>query len=123
MNICTVPVSIGELYDKFSILKIKKVLINDNDKLIFINKEISYLEPFIYKYKIDDELTNELTNINLRLWHIEDAIREKEKRSEFDNEFIEIARSVYKINDQRSIVKNKINALFNSEIKDIKSYV
>jgi hypothetical protein len=122
MNI-TVPISIGELYDKFSILKIKKDKIKDNDKLKFINTEISYLQPFINKYLLDDELLNEIKSINRQLWDIEDAIREKEKKKEFDDEFISLARSVYITNDKRSAIKNKINTQFNSDITDIKSYV
>ena len=122
MNI-TVPISIGELYDKFSILKIKKDIIKDNVKLKFINTEISYLQPFINKYLLDDELMNEIKSINRQLWNIEDAIREKEKKKEFDDEFISLARSVYITNDKRSVIKNKINAYFNSDILDIKSYV
>jgi hypothetical protein len=123
MDICIIPVSIGELYDKYSILEIKKDHITDNDKLISINKEILYLQPFIDRYKLSDELTNEIKSINLCLWQIEDAIREKEKRQEFDDDFIQLARSVYIKNDQRSIIKNKINTYLSSEIKDIKSYV
>ena len=123
MDICIVPVSIGELYDKYSILEIKKERITDNAKLISINKEIFYLQPFIDRYNLSDELTNEIKAINLCLWQIEDAIREKEKRQEFDDDFIQLARSVYIKNDQRSIIKNKINTYLSSEIKDIKSYV
>lgn len=123
MDICIVPVSIGELYDKYSILEIKKERITDNAKLISINKEILYLQPFIDRYNLSDELTNEIKTINLCLWNIEDAIREKEKRQEFDDDFIQLARSVYIKNDQRSIIKNKINTYLSSEIKDIKSYV
>jgi hypothetical protein len=123
MDICIVPVSIGELYDKYSILEIKKDHIKDNDKLISINKEIFYLQPFIDRYNLSDELRKEMKSINLCLWNIEDAIREKEKRQEFDDDFIQLARSVYIKNDQRSIIKNKINTYLSSEIKDIKSYV
>ena len=121
-EIVLVPVSIGELFDKYTILQIKLEMIHDNEKQINIKKEIEYLQPFIYKYKIDEVFINELKEINKRLWNIEDKIRDKERHKEFDNEFIELARSVYIINDKRSEAKNKINTILNSCLTDIKSY-
>lgn len=122
-QIITVPVSVGELYDKYSILQIKQVQIKDEKKLESVNKEIAYLEEYINKLQLDKQLEQDMKTVNEQLWIIEDKIREKEHRSEFDEEFILLARSVYKINDERSNIKNKINTFFNSEIKDIKSYV
>lgn len=122
MNICNVPVSIGELYDKYSILLIKEEKIKENDKLDFIKKEISYLQPLIYKYNLNQEVIEEIKNINEKLWDIEDAIRIKEKKHEFDDEFICLARLVYKTNDERYNIKCKINSMINSEIREIKSY-
>ena len=119
---CIIPISPGELYDRYSILQIKSEKIKDIEKLASINKEIDYLTPYINKYKLNIEFLVLIKNINEALWDIEDKIREKEKKQEFDDEFILLARSVYKQNDQRSYIKNKINISLNSDIKDIKSY-
>ena len=123
MNQCCIPISFGELYDKYSILQIKKEKIKDPTKLIYINKEINYIQPFIDKYIIPEELKNNIMYINKELWEIEDNIREKENLREFDNEFITLARAVYITNDKRSIIKNNINVFLDSDIKEIKSYV
>ena len=123
MNSCNIIVSIGELYDKYSILQIKKSKINNVSKLIYINKEIEYLKPLINKFKLDNIIFEKLKKINETLWNVEDNIRIKETKKEFDCEFIELARLVYKTNDQRYIVKNEIDNIFNSEVKEIKSYV
>jgi len=122
MDNCLVPVSLGELFDKFSILLIKRERINNTEKQMCINTEIEYLEPYINKFNLDATLKEEIKQINEKLWDIEDNIRIKESKNEFDDEFILLARSVYKFNDQRHIIKGKINFFFNSEIKDIKSY-
>lgn len=123
MNFCNVKISIGELYDKYSILQIKKEKIKDDKKLIYINKEIEYLRPLTEKFKLDESTFENLKNTNQKLWEIEDNIRIKETKNEFDNEFIQLARLVYKTNDQRYIIKHLIDNMFNSEIKEIKSYV
>jgi hypothetical protein len=123
MNNCFIPVSLGELFDKYSILLIKKKRVNNNDKIMCIDKEIRFLQPYIDKFNLDSILKEEIKKINETLWDIEDKIRIKEKKNEFDDEFILLARSVYINNDQRHVIKNKINIFFNSEIKDIKSYV
>jgi hypothetical protein len=123
MNNCFVPISLGELFDKYSILLIKKERVNSDDKLMCINTEIQFLQPYIDKFNLDSNLKEEIKKINETLWDIEDNIRIKERKNEFDDEFISLARSVYINNDQRHIIKNKINIFLNSEIKDIKSYV
>lgn len=122
MNNCTIPISIGELYDKYSILQIKYERITDPEKLSYVSIELNYLQPYIDKYNLNMEHRLLIKSINEDLWDIEDKIREKEKKQEFDDEFISLARSVYKKNDQRSFIKNKINNVLNSVIKDIKSY-
>ena len=122
MNICNIPVSIGELFDKYTILLLKQQNIKDANKLLNVNKEIKYLKEHIDKYKIDTELFNEIYNINQILWKIEDNIRIKEFKKEFDDEFINLARSVYINNDKRALIKNKINNYFNSDINEIKDY-
>jgi len=119
----SIPISIGELFDKFSILEIKKIKIEDSGKLKYVDKELSYLKRFTDTYDIDKVLYNQLKDINLKLWNIEAKIRIKEYNTAFDEEFIELARSVYFVNDERSEVKKKINVVFNSDIFEVKSYV
>ncbi len=122
MSICYIPISIGELFDKYSILLIKLEKITNTDKLIYINKELELLKQIIKRYNIDENLFNNLLNINKNLWEIEDDIRKKEHYKEFDKDFIELARNVYKYNDIRAEIKKQINILFNSEIIEIKDY-
>ena len=123
MNICSIPVGLGELYYKYSILEIKYEKITDSNKQIEIKKEMNFLKPYINKFNLTNELRDNIKQVNEILWDIEDTIREKERKQEFDNEFIELARSVYKTNDERAKIKNRINTYLNSEINDIKSYV
>lgn len=118
------PVSIGELVDKITILQIKKEKIHDPQKTETVKKELNLL---VNKYKaictkiLDDHMKG-LREVNEKLWEIEDAIRKKERAKEFDQEFIELARSVYKTNDIRSQIKMKINVASNSYIMEVKSY-
>ena len=122
-RIIHVPISIGELIDKITILEIKKDKLK-NLKLKNILKELSFLRSVLEKNSIfiPDEIFLQLKSINLTLWDIEDKIRIKEKNKEFDNEFIELARSVYLNNDRRSATKKELNIMFNSEIIEEKSY-
>lgn len=122
-NICNIPVSIGELFDKYTILQIKQQRINDLNKLNMIQTELAYLKPFIDKYNLDISLIEELKKINETLWDIEDKLRYNEKNNDFGEEFIQLARSVYITNDKRSETKNKINFKLKSSLTDIKSYV
>lgn len=119
-------ISVGELLDKFSILKIKSNKIKDSEKISNINKEKKYLKKIIDSeligYDIVKERIEELVNINSKLWDIEDLIREKEKMKQFDDEFKELARSVYFTNDKRFSIKEKINREFGSEFQEEKSY-
>jgi len=97
-----IEVSVGEIVDKLSILKIKKNNIKDEKKLININKEYDYLFQIVFdELKIEEDDFYNLVIINERLWGIEDSIRDKERESLFDSEFIELARSVYFTNDRR----------------------
>ena len=122
-RIIHVPISIGELIDKITILEIKKDKLK-NLKLKNILNELSFLRAVLEKNSIfiPDEIFLQLKSINLTLWDIEDKIRIKEKNKEFDNEFIELARSVYLNNDRRSETKKELNIMFNSEIIEEKSY-
>lgn len=119
-----ISVSIGELWDKYSILLIKQEKINDLNKLIYVNKEIEELNNEMKKFSYkDNELFLELKLVNSILWDIEDNIRIKESKKIFDNEFIELARNVYYTNDKRSDLKKQINNLFNSNIHEVKEYI
>ena len=122
-KIINVPISVGELIDKITILEIKKDKLK-NLKLKNILKELSFLRAVLEKNSIliPDDIYFQLKTINLKLWDIEDKIRIKEKNKEFDNEFIELARSVYLNNDRRSETKKELNIMFNSEIIEEKSY-
>lgn len=115
----TIPVSVGELIDKITILEIKAFLTDDE----YVHKELDELNKIkstLTQYIIDDEL--KLKKVNETLWGLENKIREKEKLQEFDEEFIELARSVYKLNDRRAELKRKINEVTGSSYKEIKLY-
>jgi hypothetical protein len=126
MNKIYAEISAGELVDKITILKIKKEKITNKEKLIEIKKELDSLtDTFNKSIKKNinlETLTKELKNINLKLWDIEDKKRELEKKQEFGKEFIELARNVYKSNDERAKIKLKINKALGSNIKEVKSY-
>lgn len=115
----TVPISVGELIDKITILEIK-ALFTDNDYIHKELEELNKIKSTITQYTLDYEI--KLKTVNETLWKIENKIREKEKLQEFDDEFIELARSVYKTNDERARIKNSINQLCKSEYKEIKIY-
>ena len=119
-------ISAGELIDKITILEIKKEKINDDQKLIDINKELislnSTMKEFIPDLNKVSNLKNDLKNINLKLWDIEDSKRNAEKNKKFDEEFIRLARNVYKFNDERAKIKLLINIILGSNIKEVKSY-
>ena len=123
--IINTPISLGELIDKISILKIKQKNIQDKKKLILINEELSLLELTLEDSVNDKKISLYLSNllsVNEKLWKIEDDIRDCERKKKFDKKFIELARSVYVINDQRSKVKLDINKKFGSTIIEVKSY-
>jgi hypothetical protein len=121
-----IPISCGELVDKLTILEIKGQHITESEKLNEVKKEFKELSvtfktllksnPLLQKYY------DQLLNINTKLWLIEDEIRVCEKNNDFGDNFIKLARSVYKTNDKRFHLKNDVNKLFNSNIKEQKSY-
>jgi len=123
--IINAPISLGELIDKISILIIKKKNITDQKKLDFIKEELqilqSTLDESLDKKKIEFYL-NELISINSQLWKIEDEIRDCERGKNFDQKFIDLARSVYITNDKRSDIKLEINNFFGSKLVEVKSY-
>ena len=121
-----IPASIGELFDKITILEIKKSKIKDDNKLIFINKELDLLKKVVRSKKINTRslgpLIKKLKNVNLKLWNVEDKLRKFEKNKQFKKDFINYARKVYYTNDKRAILKNEINLKTNSIIREVKSY-
>ena len=126
MNKIYAEISAGELVDKITILKIKKEKSANKEKLVEIKKELDSLtntfNKSIKKNINLETLTKELKNVNLKLWDIENKKRELEKKQGFGKEFIELARNVYKFNDERAKIKLKINEALGSNIKEVKSY-
>ena len=125
MSILT-EISLGEFLDKLTILRIKAERIKDPAKLHNINSELGRLEQQWRQAPqngadVNDEL-EQLRSVNEVLWEIEDDIREKEARGEFDAQFIELARSVYLNNDRRARLKNIINRKLGSALVEEKSY-
>jgi dolichyl-phosphate-mannose--protein O-mannosyl transferase len=119
-----IHISVGELWDKYSILLIKRDKSKDQEKLKNVNTEIELLDKNMSKYNfVNDEMFTELKSINTQLWNIEDNIRIKESKKDFDDKFIDLARSVYIINDKRAECKSKINSFYNSKIHEVKDYV
>ena len=119
-------ISAGELFDKISILEIKKNKIKDKTKKNIVLKELSSLQETVKenvkKSKLLTKLYKRLKSVNLKLWKIEDDIRDCERKRNFQDKFIKLARAVYFTNDERSRVKDKINSLTKSNISEVKSY-
>ncbi len=119
-------ISIGEFFDKITILEIKQKRITDAGKLKNINVELNalniHLEGLPFMREDVEQEVNELRVVNEKLWEIEDDIREKEAKKTFDDHFVELARSVYITNDRRSEVKRAINLKLGSDFVEEKSY-
>ena len=126
LDIILAEISAGELIDKITILEIKKIKISNKEKLNDIEKELSSLNGTMKKSIPDQNLIKDLIiklkEINLKLWDIEDAKRAAEKENNFNEKFIELARNVYKFNDERAKIKLAINNSLGSNIKEVKSY-
>jgi hypothetical protein len=122
----TIPVSVGELIDKLSILRVKQTKITNPEKLAYVNKEFELLYNFSSVYFNNEEISklyHELVDTNSKLWDIEDKLRVLETEKNFESEFIELARGVYYTNDKRFVLKNEINERTSSEIREVKEYV
>lgn len=120
-----IEVSNGEIVDKITILQIKEKYINDNSKLKNVKIELEELTPLlenIINTPFLSSLYSLLHEVNLQLWDIEDKLREKELKEEFNEEFIQLARSVYYTNDERAIIKKDINTASGSKLIEEKSY-
>jgi len=126
LNKILAEISAGELVDKITILEIKKIKINDANKLRDVEKELLSLNNTFKKCIPDssgiDSLIIDLKSINLKLWDIENAKRLAEKNNDFGTEFIELARKVYKSNDERAKIKLEINKTLKSNITEVKSH-
>ena len=119
-------ISAGELVDKITNLEIKKARISDKEKLDYIEKELSSLNKTMKKFIPDKTIIsghiNDLKEINLKLWNIENGKRSAEKNKDFGKNFIELARNVYKFNDERAKIKLAINITLGSNIAEVKSH-
>ena len=120
-------ISAGELIDKITILEIKKNKISDEMKVKEIDKELNSLNNTMDKFIKEKSkiltFKDQLKEINLKLWDIEDGKRTAEKNKDFGKIFIELARNVYKFNDERAKIKLKINEILGSNIREVKQYV
>ena len=121
-----ITVPYGELFDKISILEIKKSKVVNADQRINIENELNVLNRVRAtivpdNFKIDD-LIEGLTDVNKRLWNIEDQLRDCERRQDFSETFIELARSVYRLNDRRAELKRELNSRLESELVEEKIY-
>jgi len=123
-----INVSTGEVFDKITILELKLLNLKDESKLNNVKKEYTEL---LFIYEVTDywnkqselhELVYQLFDVNKKLWEVEDQLRIKEKNKQFDDNFIQLARSVYMYNDQRAALKKQINELTQSELIEEKSY-
>lgn len=127
-----IEVSNGEILDKYSILEIKLEEIKDESKRQNVMEEYAHLTPCVVQIHEEanaagnleqlEQLYTDLLNVNKTLWNIEDLIRDCEREKRFDQDFIELARSVYYTNDDRAAVKKKINNLTGSTLTEEKSY-
>ena len=119
-------ISAGELFDKITILEIKKTKISNKEKLNNVEKELLSLNETVKKYIPNQnnisKYIKDLKNINLKLWDIEDGKRAAEKNKNFNEKFIELSRNVYKFNDERAKIKLTINNILGSNIKEVKSH-
>ena len=119
-----IEVSNGELLDKLSILEVKSLKLDDPNKLEYVRREYDALKECVssLEFSLTDPTYTRLRDINFELWDIEDSIREKELLSEFGEEFIQLSRSIYLLNDERFRLKNKINKQTNSQFQEQKGH-
>ena len=119
-----IEVSIGEVVDKITILEIKKEKMNDKAKLRYIDEELQTLNSALEKEQITvpEHMVSDLKKVNEELWDAEDVLRDREDKKQFDQKYIENARLDAKLNDQRFLIKNKINSHCDSYIREQKSY-
>jgi hypothetical protein len=118
--IINIPISVGELLDKISILSIKSQHTNNE----YVKKELQDLIKIAQEHQVyNASYVSQLLSVNRKLWSIEDDLRVLEKANTFNSKFIELARSVYIINDQRALIKKEINEKYSSQYQEVKCYV
>ena len=119
-----VEVAIGEIFDKITILDIKLERISDESRLTYVQGEKDVLEEALKLegVEIDSELYQELRDINMKIWDTEAGFREKEAKQEFDDEFVQFARLNAKYNDERFLIKKRINEYYDSPVREQKAY-
>jgi Family of unknown function (DUF6165) len=117
-----IEVSVGEVVDKWTILSIKALNITDKDKLVNVFKEKNYLNNVIDPEILHDPLIDDLLDVNKMLWDVEDRLRNCEREKLFDEHFVQLARSVYMLNDKRAHIKKEINIKYGSDFVEEKSY-
>jgi len=121
----TIPVSVGELIDKLSILQVKKLKITNPERLKYVSEEFEllYSQSEVY-FQVNEikSLYESLTEVNSALWDVEDKLRVFESDKKFDEEFIDLARKVYYTNDERFRLKKEINSITSSKIREVKDY-
>jgi hypothetical protein len=117
-----IEVSVGEVVDKWTILSIKALNITDKDKLVNVFKEKNYLNNVIDPEILHDPLIDDLLDVNKMLWNVEDRLRNCEREKLFDESFVQLARSVYMLNDKRAHIKKEINIKYGSDFVEEKSY-
>jgi len=127
-----IEISNGELLDKVSIVKLKLEYIGDTQKRIHLRKEDNVLVTRMMELteSLSDKeaegqylsLYDQLYAVNEKLWHLEDRIRNKERTNAFDDDFIQVARTIYFVNDERARLKREINELTQSSLHEVKSY-
>jgi hypothetical protein len=118
--IINIPISVGELLDKISILSIKSQHTTNE----YVTKELKDLIKIAQEHQVyDASYVSQLLQVNRKLWRIEDDLRVLEKSQTFNSQFIELARSVYITNDQRASIKKEINDKYNSHYQEVKCYV
>ena len=120
-----IPVSVGELIDKLSILQVKKIKIQNPQSLKFVFEEFDLLNDLSQSFLENEtivNLYNQLIEVNSNLWDVEDKLRVYESEKRFDEEFIELSRKVYYTNDERFRLKNEINLITSSQIREVKDY-
>ena len=126
LDIILEEISAGELVDKITILEIKKIKITDQEKLKEVDKELLSLNKTMNEFVKEKSkilgLKENLKNINLKQWDIENGKRDAEKNNDFGEKFIKLARNVYQFNDERAKIKLQINLILNSNIKEVKSH-
>jgi len=120
-----IPVSVGELFDRISILRLKLRKLSDESKLANVRYELESLESIAEQFPLEGEpgeFAQALSVVNALLWDIEDQLRDMERRQDFSGDFVSAARQVYKLNDERFRLKSKLSRAFGSDIFEEKSY-